>query len=94
VIVGGFDSELLELVPDRRLVFRCGFVGPQRRQGPSVDTLLTVSFHPEPSGATTVKLAHDRLYDLAAAMPAIAVNVGPGWEAVLANLDKTLPSGG
>jgi len=27
-------------------------------------------------------------------MPAIAVNVGPGWEAVLANLDKTLASGG
>jgi hypothetical protein len=49
---------------------------------------------PRTSGATTVKLAHDRLYDLAAAMPAIAVNVGPGWEAVLANLDKTLPSGG
>lgn len=47
MIVGGFDSELLELVPDRRLVFRCGFVGPQRRQGPSVDTLLTVSYHPE-----------------------------------------------
>ena len=49
---------------------------------------------PNPSGATTVKLAHDRLDDLAAAMPAIAVNVGPGWEAVLANLDKTLVSGG
>jgi uncharacterized protein YndB with AHSA1/START domain len=37
VIAGGFDSELLELVPDRRLVFRWGFVGPQRRQGPSFD---------------------------------------------------------
>ncbi len=44
VIVGGFDSELLELVPGRRLVFRWGFIGPQRHQGPSFDTLLTVSF--------------------------------------------------
>jgi uncharacterized protein YndB with AHSA1/START domain len=31
VIVGGFDSELLELVPDHRLVVRWGFIGPQRR---------------------------------------------------------------
>jgi uncharacterized protein YndB with AHSA1/START domain len=52
VIVGGFDSELLDLVPDRRLVFRWGFIGAQRRQGPSLDTLLTVSFDPEPSGDT------------------------------------------
>jgi uncharacterized protein YndB with AHSA1/START domain len=90
VIVGGFDSALLELVPDRRLVFRWGFIGPQRRQGPSFDTQLTVSFHPEPSGATTVKLAHDRLDDLAAAMPEIAENVGPGWDAVLGKLADVL----
>lgn len=90
VIAGGFDSELLELVPDRRLVFRWGFIGPQRRQGPSFDTQLTVSFHPAPSGATTVKLAHDRLDDLAAAMPEIAGNVGPGWDAVLGKLAEVL----
>lgn len=27
---GGFAAELLELVPDERLVFRWGFAGPQR----------------------------------------------------------------
>jgi len=27
-------------------------------------------------------------------MPDAAANVGPGWEAVLANLDKTLAVGG
>ena len=82
VIVGGFDSELLELVPDRRLVFRWGFIGPQRRQGPSFDTLLTVSFDPGPAGGTVVRLVHERLGELAAAMPDIAASVGPGWEAV------------
>lgn len=64
------------------------------RSAGKADTLLTVSFHPEPSGAAAVKLAHGRLDDIAAAMPAIAVNLGPGWEAVLANLDEPLASGG
>jgi uncharacterized protein YndB with AHSA1/START domain len=90
VNVGGFDSELLELVPDRRLVFRWGFIGPQRGQGPSFDTRLTVSFHPGPSGATTVRLVHNRLEDLAAAMPEIAENVGSGWDAVLGKLADVL----
>lgn len=35
--VGGFDCELAELVPDQRIVFRWGFVGPQRRGGPVFD---------------------------------------------------------
>jgi uncharacterized protein YndB with AHSA1/START domain len=89
VIVGSFDSELLELVPDRRLVFRWGFIGPQRRQGPSFDT-LTVSFDPGPSGGTALRLVHERLDELAAAMPHIAENVRPGWEAVLTKLEHAL----
>lgn len=32
--VGGFECELLELVPDKKIVFRWGFVGPERRGGP------------------------------------------------------------
>jgi hypothetical protein len=39
-------------------------------------------------------LVHEGLAELAAAMPDVAANVGPGWEAVLANLDKTLAAGG
>ena len=93
VIVGGFDSELLELVPDQRLVFRWGFIGPHRRRGPSFDTRLTVTLRPESAG-TTLTLVHERLAELAAAMPDIAANVGPGWQATLAKLDKTLASGG
>ena len=92
VIVGGFDSELLELVPDQRLVFRWGFIGPQRREGPSFDTLLTVSFGPGPSGDTVLTLVHERLDELAAAMPHIAAQVGPGWDAVLDKLADVLAS--
>jgi len=36
---GGFDCELVELVPDRRIVFRWGFVGPDRDSGPAYDSL-------------------------------------------------------
>jgi uncharacterized protein YndB with AHSA1/START domain len=90
VIVGGFDCELLELVADRRLVFRWGFIGPQRRQGPSFDTLLSVSFDPGPAGGTVVRLVHEGLGELAAAMPHIAGSVGPGWESVLTKLEQVL----
>ena len=90
VIVGGFDSELVELVADRPLVFRWGFIGPQRRQGPSFDTSLTVSFSPGPAGGTVVRLVHERLGELAAAMPGIAGSVQPGWEAVLTKLEQVL----
>jgi uncharacterized protein YndB with AHSA1/START domain len=87
---GGFDAELLELVPDRRLVFRWGFVGPRRREGPSFDSLLTVTFA-EVEAGTLLTLVHERLDDLAAAMPAVADNVGPGWASALDNLAGVLP---
>ena len=79
-------------MPDQRLVFRWGFIGPQRRQGPSFDTLLTISLRAEPPG-TTLTLVHEDLAELGAAMPEVAASVGPGWEAVLARLDKTLAAG-
>ena len=50
MVVGGFDSELLELAPDQRLVFRWGFIGPQRRQGPSFDTPLDGHAPRRPAG--------------------------------------------
>jgi uncharacterized protein YndB with AHSA1/START domain len=84
------DAKIIERIPDQRLVFRWGFIGPERRQGPYFDTLLTVSFHPEPSGGTTVRLTHEHLDELAAAMPEIAANVGTGWEAVLDKLASVL----
>jgi uncharacterized protein YndB with AHSA1/START domain len=82
---GGFDAEVLELVPDRRLKLRWGFVGPQRRAGPSFDSLLTVTFD-EVEAGTLLTLVHERLDDLAAAMPEVADNVEAGWASALDNL--------
>jgi uncharacterized protein YndB with AHSA1/START domain len=90
--VGGFDCEVLELVPDQRLVFRWGFVGPERTAGPSYDSLLTVTLSETPDGGTTLTLVHEQLEALAAAMPSVAENVGPGWTLVLDNLATHLPA--
>jgi uncharacterized protein YndB with AHSA1/START domain len=84
---GGFDSELVELVPGQRIVWRWGFVGPQRRQGPVYDSLLTIMLHDTGDGSTRLSLVHERLDALAAALPYVADNVGPGWQDVLGKLD-------
>jgi uncharacterized protein YndB with AHSA1/START domain len=81
--VGGFEAELLELVPDERIVFRWGFVGPDRDAGPAFDSLLTVTLHEAPGGGTRLILVHERLDELAAAMPDVAKQVGTGWDSVL-----------
>jgi len=91
--VGGFESEILELVPGRRLVFRWGFVGPERADGPVYDSLLTVTLDAAPGGGTTLTLLHERLDDLEAAMPQLAGQVGTGWEMVLDRLTGTLSGG-
>lgn len=88
--VGGFDCELLELVPDQRLVFRWGFVGPERTDGPVYDSLLTITLCEALGGVTALTLVHERLEELAAAMPSVAENVGPGWELVLEKLTATI----
>jgi uncharacterized protein YndB with AHSA1/START domain len=87
---GGFDCELVALVPDRRIVFRWGFVGPDRASGPAYDSLLTVTLHEAAGGGTTLTLVHERLDDLAQAMPDVAENVGPGWELALDKLGTTV----
>lgn len=83
---GGFDGELAELVPGQRIAFRWGFVGPQRRHGAAFDSLLTVTLREAPDGGTVLTLVHERLGDLAAALPGVARNVGPGWEDALGKL--------
>lgn len=88
--VGGFECELLELVPDQRIVFRWGFVGPERNDGPAYDSLLTITLREAPGGATALTLVHERLEALAAAMPDVAESVGPGWELVLEKLIVTI----
>lgn len=84
--VGGFDAELLELVPDRRIVWRWGFVGPEREAGPGFDSLLTVTLDATPDGGTLLVLVHERLDALNAAMPHVAARIGGGWDGVLDQL--------
>ena len=83
---GGFDCEILELTPDERLVFRWGFTGPDRTAGPCYDSLLTVTLRAADGGGTVLTLVHERLDALAAAMPQVAANVGPGWESAFDKL--------
>jgi uncharacterized protein YndB with AHSA1/START domain len=88
--VGGFDCELLELVPDQRIVLRWGFVGPERTDGLVYDSLLTITLREAPEGATALRLVHEHLDELAAAIPHVAENVGPGWQNVLRKLGATI----
>jgi uncharacterized protein YndB with AHSA1/START domain len=90
--VGGFDAELLELVPHERIVFRWGFVGPDREAGPVFDSLLTVTLRGTADGGTRLVLAHERLDALAAAMPMVAEQVGGGWDEVLDRLAVLAPT--
>ncbi len=90
-LTGGFDSELLELVRDERLVFRWGFIGPLRREGPSFDSRLTITLHRQQSPEETLlELEHDQLQELTAAMPEIARHVRGGWEGMLDKLAAML----
>jgi uncharacterized protein YndB with AHSA1/START domain len=91
---GGFECELLELVPDRRIAFLWGFVGPQRGDGPKFDSILTITFAEAVDGNTVLTLDHERLGDLANAMPEVAGNVGPGWALVLDKLSPLLSARG
>jgi uncharacterized protein YndB with AHSA1/START domain len=88
--VGGFEAELLELVPGERIVFRWGFVGPDRLAGPSYDSLLTITLREARDGATELTLVHERLDELAAALPDVADNVGRGWELALDKLEEAI----
>jgi uncharacterized protein YndB with AHSA1/START domain len=88
--MGGFECELLELVEDQRIVFRWGFVGPERNDGPRYDSLLTITLREASGGGTTLTLLHERLEQLAAAMPDVADSVEVGWELVLEKLTATI----
>ena len=88
--VGGFDCEILELVPDQRIVFRWGFVGPDRTEGPVYDSRLTITLREAPGGSTLLTLVHERLDDLAAAKPDVADKVELGWAWVLEKLGATV----
>ena len=88
-IGGGFDCEIVELVPNERIVFRWGFVGPEWRDGPCFDSLLTVTFAAVGEG-TLLTLLHERLDSLHHAMPQVADKVETGWNMVFDKLDSLM----
>ena len=89
--VGGFEAELLELVPDERLVFRWGFVGPERTEGPVFDSRLTVTFASDEDGGTLLTLRSTNSWATSPRpCPGWREQVGPGWDAALAKLADAL----
>jgi uncharacterized protein YndB with AHSA1/START domain len=88
--VGGFECEILELIPDRRIVWRWGFAGPNRTEGQVYDSRLHITLHETSDGGTMLELVHEQLDDLAAALPKVAEKVGDGWGMVLAELSDVL----
>ena len=85
--VGGFECEILELVPDRRIVWRWGFAGPDRTAAPIYDSVLHITLHDAADGSTVLDFVHEQLGDLAAAMPNVAEQVAAGWDDVLTKLN-------
>jgi hypothetical protein len=57
---------------------------------PGHDSLLTITLRPVSGCATALTLVHERLDDLAAAMPHVGDKVEVGWESVLEKLAVTL----
>jgi uncharacterized protein YndB with AHSA1/START domain len=94
VHIGGFECEIVELVPGERIVFHWGFAGPDRTAGKVYDSLLTITLRSVSRDATVLTLVHERLDDLAAGMPHVADKVKVGWELVLEKLAVTLGSAG
>jgi uncharacterized protein YndB with AHSA1/START domain len=88
--MGGFDCEIVELIPDQKIVFRWGFVGPMRTNGPKFDSLLTITLRSGLGNTTVLTLVHERLEDLAGAMPQVADKVELGWQLVLDKLQATV----
>lgn len=87
--IGGYESEIEELVPNERLVFRWGFCGPDRAAGPVYDSRLTVTFAPD-GDATLLTLHHERLDTLHKTLPHVAAQIETGWNAVLDKLETVV----
>ncbi len=91
--VGGFDSEILELVPDERIVLRWQFVGPDRRPLAEPSSRLTITLRPVPPDACELTLVHDRLDGLERTMPGMTDATRRGWSGTLVRLERTVRAG-
>jgi uncharacterized protein YndB with AHSA1/START domain len=82
--VGGFNSEILELVPDERIVLRWDFVDPDGRPLEQASSRLTVALRPVPPDACELTLIHDRL------APDVADSIHQGWSGTIIRLEQTV----
>jgi len=83
--LGGMEGEILELVPNERLVFAWRFLGPDRKVDPALDSRLTISLRAVDEG-TELTLVHERLDAFMATRPDLDGKVSAGWDMVLENL--------
>jgi uncharacterized protein YndB with AHSA1/START domain len=88
--MGGCEGQVLELVPNQRIVLRWGWAGPDHDAGPVYDSHLTITLRATADGGTALTLVHERLDALAAAMPDIARQVDRGWAITLDKLPHAL----
>ena len=88
--IGGFYAEFTEIVPNAKLVFNWGFMGPELRNGKVFDTKLSVTFADEGNGRTKLVLVQEKLEEFAAAQPDTATKVEMGWGMVLDLLTKVV----
>ena len=89
-LTGGSESEILELVPNERLVLAWRFAGPNRDEDLSPVTRITVTFAEPRPGETELTVLHEQLDELAAAMPHVAGHVEAGWNDTLDRLAPVL----
>ncbi len=87
--VGGMEGDILELVPDERIVFDWRFVGPGRERDLRLDSRLSITLRAVPEG-TELTLVHELLDPLREAMPQVADNVSRGWGMALDKLEAAL----
>lgn len=92
VAKGGCEGEVIELIPNERIVLRWGWAGPEHDRGPVYDSILTITLKAMADGRTALTLVHERLDAIAAVRPDIATQVGRGWEITLDKLPTALES--
>jgi uncharacterized protein YndB with AHSA1/START domain len=78
-----FDSVILELVPDERIVLDFAFEGTDQGQRLD-DTVLTVSLRDADTGGTELRLVHSKV---TLTPPIDEPSVSFGWNAVLDKLE-------
>ena len=82
--VGGFDCEILELVPDERIVLRWQFISPDGRPLAEASSRLTITLRAVPPDACELTLVHDRI------SPDVTDATQRGWAGTMTRLEQTV----